>query len=469
MELVEKIERTIRSEHMFEHGARILCAVSGGADSTAMLFALCALAPSLGLSLEVAHVNHGLRGPESDFDEAFVRTLCRRLQLPLYVRQVNVAECAKRTKQGIEACARDARYSFFKELMQETGIKILATAHNARDNLETALFHLTRGTGVAGIAGIPAVRRENDYTIIRPLIRVSREEIECYLKEIHEPYVTDSSNESERYTRNVIRRHVLPELERLNPSLYETAAETQRRLRQDADFIDLAVQDAYQALVVDGACDTHALSALHPAVFGRLIARLYQEIAPDGPQFTSANCEEVNALIHSRNPSAHAVLPAGVIVRREYGKIRFTRFSSPQKLITRTLEIGKTTLFREAGIEISCNITPRLSQNFRFIHKFYFDSARIYGILSVRARQEGDYIHLAGHLYGKSLKKAMVDAKIPRFRRDLVPVICDERGILAVDGLGVARRAAVTAETKELLMIQISDIHGGYINDDGIQ
>lgn len=469
MELVEKVRRAIREEGMFERGAHILCAVSGGADSTALLLTLCELASAMDLTLEAAHVNHCLRGTESDYDEAFVRALCHRLDVPFFVNRTDVAERAKRTGQGIEACAREVRYTFFRDLMDAHGIKHLATAHNAKDNLETALFNFTRGTAVAGVAGIPPVRTMGDYTVVRPLLTASREEIEAYLAARHERYVTDVTNESDAYTRNYIRLHVLPALETLNPSLYETSACTQRRLRQDADFIARAVDDAYAAYVSDASCDAHALSALHPAVAGRLVARLYRELAQDGPQLGAVNCESVLALAHSISPSACAVLPAGVTVRREYGRLCFEREAAPRRLLSRRLEIGKTILFEEAGIEITCSTEPKLSQNFRFIHKFYFDYSRIYGILSVRARQEGDYIHLAGHEYGKTLKKAMIDAKIPRYKRGLVPVICDERGIIAVDGLGVARRAAVTAETRELLMIQITNVYGGNINGDGVQ
>lgn len=264
------------------------------------------------------------------------------------------------------------------------GIKVLATAHNAKDNLETALFNLTRGTAVAGIAGIPAVRREKEYTVVRPLLAVSRAEIEAYLASMHESYVTDSTNTNDTYTRNHIRLHVLPALERLNPSLYDTVAGTQRRLRQDADFIESAVRDAYRNFVIDSTCDTHAFSALHPAIAGRLVARLYRDLAPDGPQLTAANCEAVSALARSLRPSACAVLPAGVVVRREYGMLCFERDAAPRELISRQLEIGKSILFEEAGIEIFCDIKPKLSQNFRFIHKFYFDYSRICGILSVR-------------------------------------------------------------------------------------
>ena len=472
MELVDKVRRLVRAEKLFGCGARVLCAVSGGADSTAMLLALFELAPSMQLSLEVIHVNHCLRGTESDCDEAFVRALCHRLGVPFHLRRADVAARAKQTGQGLEACARDVRYSFFRELMQERGIKILATAHTAKDNLETALFNLARGTAIAGVAGIPPLRRDGDYKIVRPLLTVSRAEIEAYLAARNEPYVTDSTNADDAYSRNRIRLHVLPELERLNPSLYETAAGTQRRLRQDADFIESAVCDAYRALVSGKTCDAHAFAALHPAIAGRLAARLYRELAPDGPQFTAANCEAVCALSRSRNPSAYVMLPAGVTVRREYGKLRFEKDAAapePSELIPRQLEIGKTTVLHEAGIAISCGIEPKNSQNFRFIHKFYFDYSRIYGILSVRARREGDTIHLAGHEHGKTLKKAMIDAKIPRCRRGLVPVICDERGIIAVDGIGVASRVAVTAETRELLLIQITNNYGGNSNDDGIQ
>ena len=470
MELIHKIRQTIQEEGMLERGDRILCAVSGGADSTAMLLLLHTLAPGMGLSLEAAHLNHCLRGADSDRDELFVQSLCERLEIPFHCRRIDVAEEAEKTGQGIEACAREIRYSFFRDVMEECGIKVLATAHTARDNLETALFHLTRGTGVAGLAGIPAVRSSGSIRIIRPLISASREEIEIWLRKHGETYVTDSTNESDAYTRNYIRRHILPELEKLNPSLYDTAAATQRRLREDADFIRQAVEAAYEDCVENDTLDVRILSELHPAVSGRLIVRLYREIAPDGSQLTGANCDAVLALARSSSPSARMDLPSGVSVRREYGKLRFMRGENAvSELRTRMLKIGGSTFLEEAGLEIICGIESDFPQNFRVIHKFFFDYSHIYGILSVRARREGDSIRLTGHDHTKTLKKAMIDAKIPRYRRGLVPVICDERGIAAVDGLGVDERVAVTPETRQVLCVQIIQIDGGNRYGDSIR
>ena len=177
MDLITKVRQTIREEDMIRPGDGVLCAVSGGADSTALLLLLHELAPELGFSLEAAHLNHCLRGEDSDRDEAFVRALCRRLEIPLNCRRADVAKEAAESGQGIEACARKVRYDFFQEVLGTRGIKCLATAHTARDNLETALFHLVRGTGIVGLAGIPAVRELGGSRVIRPLLSASRGKI----------------------------------------------------------------------------------------------------------------------------------------------------------------------------------------------------------------------------------------------------------------------------------------------------
>jgi len=455
MEVIDRVLRTIREHDMIPPGACVLCAVSGGADSVAMLLALRALSGRLGIALRAAHVNHGLRGAESDRDEHFVRALCARLEIPLDVHRADVAAIACERGQGIEACARDVRYVFFCDVMRMHGIKRLATAHTAKDNLETALFNLARGTGITGVAGIPAVRREKEYIIIRPMLRLSRADVEAYLSEQGESFVTDSTNASDAYTRNYIRHQVLPALESLNPSLYATAAATQQQLRQDADFIERAVDNAYSDLVQDHSICADAFAALHPAIAGRLVQRIYRELLPDGAQLTAANCREVTSIARSADPSAHADLPGGVIVQREYDYLRFLRSSEPTRLVTRALRIGETTAFPEAGIAISCRVLSNPPKDLRSVHNFYFDYSHIHGILSVRARMAGDKILLVGRTHHTDIRKWMIDHKVPRLQRELVSIICDENGILAVDGLGVAQRVAMNADTCEILEINI--------------
>ncbi|MBE6936872.1 MAG: tRNA lysidine(34) synthetase TilS [Ruminococcaceae bacterium] len=466
MTLAERVEQVAAS--LIPAGSAVLCAVSGGADSVCMLHVLHSLSARHDWRISVAHVNHALRGAESDRDEAFVKSLCDSLAVPFYAQKIDVAALSAARHQGIEETARDVRYAFFHQVMEAQGIKILATAHTAKDNLETALYRFARGTGTAGLAGIPLSRPVPGGTVVRPLLSERREEIEAYLLEHGISHVTDSSNLEEVYTRNRIRHRILPELLALNPSLYDTAAQTLRTLRQDADFIESAADAAYRELVRERSIDAAALAALHPAVSGRLILRLYRETAPEGRELTVGNIAEVLSAARSDSPSACAVLPGGVTARREYERLSFQAGQGTATLISRTLTPGETTDFPEAGFSISCRFTPNCCLNLQNIQKFYFDSSHICGILSVRARVPGDRIHLAGHDHSKSVKKALIDARVPRDRRDLVPVICDEAGIAAVGGMGTAKRLAVTDATESVLVLEINYSMEEHTHDDRI-
>ena len=206
---------TAKKYSMTETGDEVIAALSGGADSVCLLLALNELKETLGIKLSAIHVNHCLRGNESDRDEQFCRDLCGRLRIPLICGRFNVKEEAENRKISTELAARDIRYRFFQE--NSSGKKI-ATAHTANDNAETVIFNLARGTGTKGIAGIPPVRGN----IIRPLINVTRSQIENYLKEKNQEYVTDSTNLTDDYTRNIIRHIVIPVIEQINSSLFRT-------------------------------------------------------------------------------------------------------------------------------------------------------------------------------------------------------------------------------------------------------
>ena len=217
--MLETVKQTIEDYHMLSPGEPVLAALSGGADSVALLRALLAL----GYSVRAFHLNHCLRGAESDRDETFCRALCERLGVPLTVERIDVR--AQTAGEGIEAAARRIRYERLVAAAQ--GAKI-ATAHTADDNLETMLFHLARGTGPKGLAGIPPVRGD----IIRPLIGAERAQVEAYLAELGQDFVTDSTNLSGDYTRNRIRHEVVPVLRQLNPSVCGAAARLGGLLRQ---------------------------------------------------------------------------------------------------------------------------------------------------------------------------------------------------------------------------------------------
>ena len=219
--MLEHVKQTIVAYDMLRPGEPVLVALSGGADSVALLRVL----RELGYAVRAFHLNHCLRGAESDRDEAFCRTLCAQLGVELTVERVDVAAAAREQSKGVEETARRIRYARLHDAAQ--GAKI-ATAHTADDNLETMLFHLVRGTGPKGLAGIPPVRGQ----IIRPLLQVERAQVETYLASLGQDYVTDSTNMDETYTRNRIRHTVVPALWAIQPSAAQAAARLRDMQRQ---------------------------------------------------------------------------------------------------------------------------------------------------------------------------------------------------------------------------------------------
>ena len=225
--MLNKLLAFIRRYDMLKPGDCVVCAVSGGADSVALLFALYLLRQKLGISVSAAHFNHRLRGEESDRDEAFVREFCDRYDIALHVG----SETVQPGKKGLEAAARDARYAFLKSLPGK-----IATAHTADDNAETLLMHLVRGTGLKGLGGITPVTDK----LIRPMLEVTRREVLCFLKEYNLSYVDDSSNDTDQFLRNRLRHHVMPLLARENPGIAENLSALALRLRQDEEYLTQA-------------------------------------------------------------------------------------------------------------------------------------------------------------------------------------------------------------------------------------
>ena len=268
----DKVLAAIRQYDMLTGCKSVTVAVSGGADSVALLHSLKMLEKELGFELSACHVNHNLRGEESDGDEAYVRSLCRELDIELRVFSVDVTGSVAK-HQSTEERARELRYEAFAEISRELGSKV-ATAHNACDNTETVLLNLLRGTGLKGLCGIPPVR---DY-LIRPLLLCTREEIEEYCGENGLRYVTDSTNASTAYTRNKIRLELMPKLLEINPSLHEGVGRMTFALGEDSRFLeDMAENAIAEAKAGDGVYLCEKLHSLPEPILHRVISLMLRE------------------------------------------------------------------------------------------------------------------------------------------------------------------------------------------------
>lgn len=276
IDFIEKVRRADSDYGMFGSAA-VCAALSGGADSVSLLLALRELSEESGFALSACHLNHGLRGEESDRDMRFCEELCERLQIPLTARKINVAALAEK-HESVEETARRVRYGFFREALSALGENaVLATAHTANDNAETVLINMTRGTGLAGLCGIPPVRSLGEFKVVRPLIYCTRADVEEFLAARGQDFVTDRTNLSEEYTRNKIRRRVLSEILEINPSALETLGRMTKTLREDNAFLE---EQAAKALADNRAgrgYNAAELSRLPAPIRSRAVRRILAE------------------------------------------------------------------------------------------------------------------------------------------------------------------------------------------------
>ena len=399
--MLNKLQALLREYAMISPGDRVICAVSGGADSMALLWAMYLLREKLGIDLQAAHFNHGLRGAESDRDEAFVRDFCRDFVIRLHLGRAQVTA----GKKGLEAAAREARYRFFETLPGK-----IATAHTADDNAETVLMHLVRGTGLKGLGGITPVRG----TLIRPMLNVTRREVLAFLAEYSIPYVTDSSNETDDFLRNRLRHRVMPVLYRENPRLAENVSAMARDLRRDSE--------ALEAMAAAQPLSVTALQQQPPAIQNRAIARFLEDSGVKEPE--RSHIDLARQLLLSDNPSARADFPGGVTITRSYDTLQvLPRQDAWEEML---LPIPGTV--EVAGWRITA---APAAEPMRTRECF---TVSPWGAIRVTPRRGGDAMRLSGGT--KSVKKILIDQKIPAHLRDLLPVLRDDAGLIAVCGIG---------------------------------
>ena len=400
--MLNKLEQFIRSHHLVDRGDTLVCAVSGGADSMALLTGMYLLRDKLGIILEAAHFNHCLRGEESDADEAFVVDYCNSLNIPVHICREQIIA----GKKGLEAAAREARYAFFEKLNGK-----IATAHTADDNAETVLMHLIRGTGLKGLGGISPRRGK----IIRPMLGITRPQVLAFLEEYCVSYRNDSSNDTDLFLRNRLRHHVLPLLREENPRLCENLSSMALRLRQDEEALQAYSKAEYPLSVSE-------LLQKPAAVRIRILERFLKNAGVTEPEAEHLRLAE--ALVFSEKPSSRIVFPGNVLVYRQYDLLLYGAL--PQLPEAVRLTCPGTAYF--GSYCITCE--PAVNcENSSDVFTLSVD-----GELWVRSRLPGDAIKTPGGT--KSLKKLFIDRKIPAIQRDLIPVLSDNNGVAAVLGFG---------------------------------
>lgn len=454
---------------MLPTGGRVLACVSGGADSVCLLLSLLALAPQRKLTVLAAHVNHCLRGAASDADEQFVRRLCERLEVPLCVRRVDVAAQAAERGMSVEAAAHDVRYDYFLELEQKLDLQKIATAHTANDNAESVLAHMLRGAGTDGMAGIAPVRD----SFVRPLLWAQRAQVEQYLSDAGESYVTDETNLAPVCTRNKIRLGLLPYLEEhFNPSIVRTLCQDSALAAADAAYLNELAEAAAEDILYRGGegkvvLDGPKLAAQPAAIAARLVRIAARCAAGGDSSRTVAGSEAVAralGLMQSGHPSGSAPLGCGLQARRQgYNLIveRVTpRQKRPEPISPVEVPLGGSVSVAALGVRVSASVEEADASAFagRLKNKkdtAYFDYNLIKGKIYIRNRTPGDVFSPFGMDGRKKLSDLFIDEKVDQGSRSRVPLLCDDGGsrILWVCGLRRSNAAPVTERTRRILKV----------------
>jgi len=322
--VLEKAKSLILRYNMLEKGDKVIVGLSGGADSTALLLTLLELKTEYELEIIAAHLNHGIRGAEADRDEAFCKALCEKLGVQIYAFHLDVPRLAKERGVSEEVAGRDARYEFFSGLAGDGGK--IATAHNAQDTVETMLLNLCRGTGLKGLTGIPATRTISqrgchgnyDVLVIRPLLLCTREEIEEFLKEKGQDYVTDSTNLGDEYTRNRVRHNIIPELVSVNENAIGNFTRCLTTLKEDSDFLEGLADELLLSAKNGTAYDVKTLLFAPKPVLSRAISHLVYDTCGSYPE--KVHIEKTIDMMNVGRTDQVQV-PTGAFVRVEKGNL----------------------------------------------------------------------------------------------------------------------------------------------------
>jgi tRNA(Ile)-lysidine synthase len=451
-DLVRKTKDIIRREGLVAAKDRVLVGCSGGIDSVTLLFVLREISHELSFDLGIAHLNHMLRGDESDRDENFVKGLADRFSIPCYARKVDVRAEARKTGKSLQHTGRDVRYRFFDEIAEQIRFDKIAIAHNLDDQIETFLLRIVKGTGIRGLSSIPMQRGR----IIRPFLPAYRAEIESYAKIRVLPFVEDSSNVKSVYERNFVRHEIIPVMERLNPAVKERIYS----LLHDLTLIN-AIFDSKAAHFLGGVkrtedsdiiVDAYSLKRLDDEVRYRVLASILRERDPAFIPLRE-HIKLIEKILYGTRPNLSASFPRGNVAKKTYENLIFTKEISDQKVEgsfavspgTNRLEPLRVTLHIEEVEEQSgdISIAPNIA---------YFDREKL-GHLSVRTFIPGDrFVPLGLNILVK-LKDFFIGQKIPRDVRRNLPLLVSDKDIIWVMGYRIDDRYKVTKDTRSVLKV----------------
>lgn len=448
--LKEKVKKTINEYGMIKKGDKVLVALSGGADSVCMTHILKTLSDELGFSLSAAHLNHGIRGEDATKDEIFSREFCKNLNIPFYSKEINVVKIAEEKEISVEEAGRYERYSFFEEIKNKYGQNIVATAHNKNDMAETVLMRIIRGTGIDGLSGIKFVREDG---IIRPILKVERWEIVKYCSDNKLSFCTDKTNFDNDYTRNRIRNELLPYIkENFNPNITDNLFNLSESAALDSGFINSYAHRLYKRL--GSPMPNRKPVVLHidsikladKAIESRLIIIAAKEAMGKDFYLEKKHIRDILSL-KEKSTGASLNFAKGLTVRVMYGWLEFRNENEINKEnapglfndYSSVIEPGNGYKIEGRGGTVYVK-RVLLSEYEKANGDVLIDEEKIQGTLTLRNRRRGDRMTVYSDGRSKRLKNLFIDMKIPRDKRDDIPLICCGNDVVAIVGSRVSEK-----------------------------
>lgn len=426
--MIEKnILETIKEYSLIPKKSTVTVALSGGADSVALLFALNTLKDELDITLNAAHLNHLIRGDEALRDETFVKDFCKKLGIQLFCERVDVPKFAKDNNLSLETAARQVRYNF----LDRVSCDLIATAHTASDNLETILLNITRGSAVDGLCGIP-IKREN---IIRPLISCTRDMIEHYCEENGLNFVTDSSNLTDEYTRNMLRHSIVPILKKINPKVESSVLKTSNCIKNLSIIIKSKAENFINDNFANDKLNLVQFQKLNPEIAKKVIVEFVKRFNSE-ISLETCHIDEIYKICINGGKTG---VPKNCYCVAKNGHLTFEDANN-LKVPTYSVKIFE----------------PKEKINNLLLNSS-LDCDKIVGKLEIRTRKAGDSIRLLNRGCTKTLNKIFNELSIPTHLRDSIPIISDDDGVVWIYNIGVANRCAITKKTKKAYEIRVEE------------
>lgn len=470
VDLIQRVMRTVKHFGMFETGDKVLMGVSGGPDSMALMHILHALAPLNGLELGVAHLNHGLRPQVDESEAAFVHCQAQKYGLAYYAETATI-DCHS---GSLEERAREARYAFYKRISDAQGYNKIALGHQADDNAEAVLLHLLRGSGSRGLAGIPPVRA---HRFVRPLIHLRRKEILAYLEMQRIPFVLDSTNTDQRFTRNRIRHHLLPLLERdYNPNLVNVLNRLADLCRDEELWLENLLQPLLERLCIQSDHRALELSAevldqVPRAAQRRLLREALRRWQGDLRRISADHVDALRGLITSRRQGSSLDLPGALRARRTRHSVLISTNRATRGKGVPAADEFIYHVNSDQGLPMAVEIVqaqcrlkftriappplPTLPKGES--RRVLFDLDQISFPLVVRNFRPGDRLNPYGMTGSQKVKKLLIDRKIERTQRARIPLLVSREGVLWVVGVRRSAVATLSRATRQALQVEVCD------------